>query len=546
MTLRPRLAALLGILMLVLLIAQWPLALAARSGAYSLLDPIIDVHHVLTNDYVVPIDAQAMQAPMLEAMIGTLNDPYTVYVPPAQARDFDKELRGKYVGIGAEVSHENGIFRIITPMPGSPALKAGIMAGDIILEIDHAPIEGKTTEQCIDLLLGEAGTTVNLRVRRNDDTETVLPVIRRQIVTQTVGGLTRHGEGWNYCLDQQAGMYYVTINQFNETTAAELREALESIGIDRVHALVLDLRENPGGALTAAIDVADLFLSQGQIVSVRDRKNDERSWRAHRPRTLPDFPMVVLANRFSASAAEIVAGALQENDRARVLGMRTFGKGSVQEVRELGPDRGTLKFTAARYMLPSGRNISRTDQSTTWGVDPDPGFVVATSEDEDRDRINAHRAFQVIRNGDGHAPVCAEPQWIQSTLKDRQLALAIRALHARLNSGQWESVGADVSELAALEDERQRLTTRRDFFIEQVESLNKRLESLTLDSDSQEDADATARMEDQAIPETSRVAEGEVILRDATGAEIGRYSITGDIVAALNSLQLRPLAASDR
>jgi hypothetical protein len=256
--------------------------------------------------------------------------------------------------------------------------------------------------------------------------------------------------------------------------------------------------------------------------------------------------MVVLANRFSASAAEIVAGALQENDRARVLGMRTFGKGSVQEVRELGPDRGTLKFTAARYMLPSGRNISRTDQSTTWGVDPDPGFVVATSEDEDRDRINAHRAFQVIRNGDGHAPVCAEPQWIQSTLKDRQLALAIRALHARLNSGQWESVGADVSELAALEDERQRLTTRRDFFIEQVESLNKRLESLTLDSDSQEDADATARMEDQAIPETSRVAEGEVILRDATGAEIGRYSITGDIVAALNSLQLRPLAASDR
>jgi carboxyl-terminal processing protease len=521
------------------LLIQLPIAIADRSAVYEWFNPIIDVRDTLVRRYVTPPDAEAerkMQQAIIEGMVGSFNDPHTVFIPPAQRSDFEKDLRGTYVGIGAEVAIEDGYLKIVTPMEGSPALEAGILAGDLVLEIEGESTFNRPVTESISRLLGEAGTPVTIRVRHIDGTEQELTITRRQIITQTVRGLRRIGEEWNYCLDESLGLHYVRITQFQESTRQDLERVLSQIGRRGLNGLVLDLRDNPGGALPAAVHVADLFLDEDRIVSVQDRNGQGPVFYASRNGTLPYFPMVILVNGGSASASEIVAGALQENGRAKVLGSRTFGKGSVQEVRELPFDQGLLKFTTAHYHLPSGRNLNRLPEgpgSETWGVDPDPGFVLQISHAEYARMMRARRDFEIIREADAAAPICAGSAWVREHMLDEQLASALEAVQERVQGRDWPALGRDDPAVAAIDDELRRIGEQRMRLVEQLAIIEERFEQL------QEAGERVGRV--PLLPPDVDLSAGTLTVRDRHGNIVGAFRIeAGDLNRALQGVGLTP------
>lgn len=521
------LAALAGALLI-----QLPLAIAERSNAYEWFNPIIDVRSILLERYVADVDEQKMQQAMIEGMVDSLNDPYTEFIPFDRQDDLDRQLRGRYVGIGAEVNMVDGYLTIVSPMDDSPALEAGILAGDTVLEIEGESTYDLTIQECIDRLLGEPNTDVTIRVRHLNGEEQEITITRRQIVTRTVRGLIREGEEWNYCLDEDLGISYLRISQFNDQTANDLRDVLNTLKNRNMNGLVLDLRDNPGGSLGSAVQVADLFLDSGTIVSVRSRSGQDRAFNASRNGTLPPLPIVVIVNSASASASEIVAGALQDNSRAKVLGTRTFGKGSVQELRELPFKQGTIKYTTAHYHLPSGRNLNRMPDSKTWGVDPDPGFVVRMDDEAYLEMLRARREYEIISEPKNDQPECATPSWIREAIRDKQLALAVEAVQARLRGEEWPAVGDDEDpSILALDQELQRAAEQRSRLIERLRSIEDRMGELhTL-------AEGAGRP--SLLPDDAEVLGGTMVLHDRHGNPIGRYRIEGgNLEVALTGVRL--------
>ncbi len=509
-----------------------PAITADHATDYEWFDPIIVVRRFLLDGFYEKPDEDAIQRAMIDAMIAELDDPYTLYVPPADEAEFNKVLRGTYVGIGAEVNVDGDYLTIVSPLEDSPALDAGIMAGDIVLAIESKSTYDRPVSDCIEQLLGEPGTPVVIRVRHLDGTEQDLTILRREIITKSVKGVRRMGEDWSYWLDEQRRIGYIRINQFVDGTVAELSEAIDQLTADGLQALVLDMRGNPGGELGAAIETADLFLREGMIVSIRGRARRPQSWRARAEATLPDFPMVVMVNRHSASASEIVAGALQENGRAKVLGTRTFGKGSVQEVHELPYGRGTLKMTSGHYFLPSGRNISRHDDEAVWGVDPDPGFVVRMSDEAFRDAIIARHGYGVIRPGRAAGTGdFASPQWIRQDLHDDQLAAGLEALQARLDSGSWPVVGeGDVTQLA-LEQRIVAETRIRNHLMERLRSVENALSGLH--------GLAEKAGRPRLLPADADLTDAVVTVRDRNGEILAHYRVVGgDLELALRQVEL--------
>jgi len=522
------------------LLIHLPLSIAARASDYDLFDPVIEIRALLKQGYAQAdkVNDEKMRDAMIQGMIETLNDPHTVYVPPSNLAEFNKELRGTYVGIGAEINIINDYLTIVSPMDGSPALEAGVMAGDVVLTIEDKSTFKMPVDECIATLMGEPGTNVNIRVRHLDGSEQDLSITRRQITTRTVKGLFRTGESWNYCVDSTLGIAYVHVTQFNETTMDELNEALETIEADGLNGLILDLRGNPGGGFPQAVGMSDLFLESGTIVSVRPRVGEGRTWTAQSPGTLPDFPMIVLVNGFSASASEIVAGALQENGRAKVMGTRTFGKGSVQEVHDLEFNHGSLKYTTALYYLPSGRNINRSDDSTVWGVDPDPGFMVPVTDEQYIEHLRAARDFEIIRKTNGNLPECASPSWIREKFKDEQLAKAIEALQSQLTGLGWPSFGNADAAREAVALDLQRTEEARARVLDQLDQLEEQIERL------QGQAETTGSM--PLLPSDIDLLNGMLTVTDKNGNVIGTYRIEGgNLELALGTLELTPLPEPD-
>lgn len=529
----------LGVLFTALLV-QLPIAIASRSSQVEWFDPIIDVRRILLNDFVTEPDEESMQLAMIGGMLEALEDPHTIYIPYEEVEVFNKDLRGEYVGIGAEVNIIDDYLTIVSPMDDSPALKAGILAGDVVLSIEGQSTLGVSVDDCIDLLMGQPDTDVAMRVRHLDGTEEDITVTRGHIVTQTVKGLLRRGEEWDHCVDADVGLFYVRITQFNDSTAAELRSALFGLQDQNLNGLVLDLRDNPGGGLMTAVAVSDLFLSEGDIVSVRSRTGDGSTFSANSRNTLPAFPIVVLVNGASASASEIVAGALQENGRAKVLGTRSFGKGSVQEIRELQHKRGTLKFTTAHYYLPSGRNLNRNSGDSVWGVDPDPGFVKPISDEDYVARFRARREFEIIRepgSGEGPdaaTPPCVDPEWIRQNLVDEQLACAVEALQRRVSGDEWPSISDADSAQTALGEELNRALEARLRIQERLIELDDRIGELQ-----QLSAEAGAV---PLLPADVDFVDGRLAIYDKHGNLIGEYQIEGgDLELALESVALKPI-----
>lgn len=311
----------------------------------------------------------------LEGGLARLDD-FTSVVWPVDATDFDKVMMGGFEGVGIQLGRDEFTkrLRVVTPLEDSPAIEAGIQAGDLIVEVDGESTKGWTTDDAVRNIMGEAGSQVVLTMFRPRVGERIpFTLTRRSITLKTVRGVERLDEGrsqkWNYMLDRDSGIAYIHLTQFLGDSAKELRAALRSAKQQGMKGLIFDLRGNPGGYLHSAIDVVSLFVNHGEVVSTNGLAEQPELHRVTGRAPFRDLPMVVLVNKGSASASEIFAGAMQDHHRALVLGERTFGKGSVQRVLPLGPD-SRLKLTTALYYLPSGRSPHRRPDAEVWGVDP--------------------------------------------------------------------------------------------------------------------------------------------------------------------------------
>ena len=474
--------ALLLMILGLVLIARVPEVVASRLTAYAFFDPLVDLRDKVMRFYVTEPDEQKMLDGALTGMIATLDDPYTNYFTPKQLASFEKVTTGTFSGIGAEIEVRDRQLRIVTPLEDSPAFKAGILAGDVIVEINSESTENLTVEEAVEKITGPEGTNVVLKLRHPNGDEVDITITRRKIEIETVRGFRRTSEGhWDYMLDPQAKVGYIRLAQFSAPTYKALVDALDALRQQGMRGLVLDLRYNPGGLLESAIQISDLFLDKGVVVSTKGRGGAHgRIINATADGTLPPFPIVVLVNEGSASASEIVSGALKDNGRAIILGTRTVGKGSVQELMKLDGEAGAVKLTTNYYYLPSGRNINRHDDKDVWGVDPTDGYYVPMSVDQREQMIKVRRDGDIIKpdNGESNGASQVTPEWLADTLKDIQLGAALKTMLAKLNGGEFVAVGKSNATLLAYITERDALTRRREMHEERITAIDKEVARL--------------------------------------------------------------------
>lgn len=522
------------VLLTTLAIVQLSIAITSSSPSYEWFDPLIDVRGVLVDRHLKVPDEEAMQQAAIEAMLESLDDPYALFVPDEKEDAFIKDLEGDYAGIGAEVRMIDGELVIITPMDDSPALTAGIRAGDVVELIDDEPANNATIQSLIERLTGPVGTEVLVDVRHTDGTQEKITITRGHIQSPSVLGLIRRNQKWSWCLDDTNGIAYVRIRQFNDSTPQELATALDNADKEELlNGLIIDLRDNPGGALSSAIMISNMFLHQGTIVTVSGRVNPERSWDAQPDHILHDIPILILVNRNSASASEIVAGSLQANDRVAILGTRTFGKGSVQEVLELSSG-GMLKFTTARYDLANGRTIDKrlsTDKSL-WGVDPNEGLVVQESIQELRKRIESREPYIVITDDEPEAFACGDVDWLENTFNDHQLAQALLAIQSKLEKNQWPILSEEDPIVIGIREEVTALAKERIEILKTLIDVDTRLSSLQTELDEEDES---------LLPEDANLENALMTITDSDGNVIGSWRVkNGNVEAALDSLQLEP------
>jgi carboxyl-terminal processing protease len=350
---------------------------AVSSGAesYRVLELFGDVVQAVEENYVSEVESRKLIETALDGMLTSL-DPHSNYLTPEALNDMRDQTRGEYGGLGLEISSEDGVVKIISPMDGTPAFKAGIKAGDYITAVNSQSVIGMSVSDAVKLMRGPPGEAVTLSIARERSDPFDVKIVREVIKTKSVNSRMEGDYG------------YLRVSAFNEKTTEEAAAAIQGLkaGNPGMKGLVLDLRNNPGGLLDQAVGISDLFLENGEIVSQRGRNpRDIERYNARRGDLTGGLPMVVLINSGSASAAEIVAGALQDRKRAELVGLTSFGKGSVQTLIPLrGGADGAIKLTTARYYTPSGRSIQKT------GIEPD--LEVAQSQEEAQ--AIANRAFQ--------------------------------------------------------------------------------------------------------------------------------------------------------
>ncbi len=329
-------------------------AKAAAADTYRELNLFGDVFERVRADYVEkPADNKLIET-AINGMLAGL-DPHSSYMDPKSFRDMQVQTRGEFGGLGIEVTMEDGLIKVVAPIDDTPAAKAGIMANDIITKLDGEQVRGLTLNQAVEKMRGPVNSKIKLTIVRKGAEKPLEVSITRDIIR--VRSVRSHVEG------DDVG--YIRLTQFNEQTTDGLKKAIASIkskvSNDKLKGYILDLRNNPGGLLDQAISVSDTFLQKGEIVSTRGRNPEEtQRFDARSGDLTGSKPLIVLINGGSASASEIVAGALQDHKRATLIGTRSFGKGSVQTIIPLGSGNGALRLTTARYFTPSGRSIQAT------------------------------------------------------------------------------------------------------------------------------------------------------------------------------------------
>ena len=351
----------------------------------------------INSNYVDNVDKDKLFYGAYEGMLQTL-DPYSMFLPPEDKEDLQVETKGEFGGLGIEISTDkNGILQVITPIEDSPAFKAGVLAGDRIIRIEGKTTKGMSVRDAVKQLRGPKGEPVQITVFHENGKIENIKVVRDIIKLESIKDAK--------IVDEKFKVAYVRMTQFQANTAKDLDKAVRDLTEKGMRALIIDLRYNPGGLLNTAIEVADRFLDDGVIVSTRGRASKEQIFRATTGSTYPHIPIVVLVSNRSASAAEIFAGAIQDHRRGLVIGMRTFGKASVQSVISLEDGKSAIRLTTAHYYTPSGRLIHHNQNDSeqkVWGVDPDIE-VKFTLEDElalwEQWR-NQHRNEVKTRNGE--------------------------------------------------------------------------------------------------------------------------------------------------
>jgi carboxyl-terminal processing protease len=325
-------------------------AKAAGAETYKQLSLFGDVFERVRSDYVEKPDDAKLVETAINGMLAGL-DPHSSYMDAKSFHEMQVQTRGEFGGLGMEVTMEDGVLKVVAPIDDTPAAKAGVQANDYITHIDDEPIQGLTLNQAVDKMRGPVNTTIKLRIMRKGQDKPVEMTLTRDIIR--VLSVRSHAEG------DDVG--YIRITQFTEQTGEGLKKAISDLTAqkgDSLKGLIVDLRNNPGGLLDQAIAVSDAFLEKGEIVSTRGRNADDiQRFTAHPGDLTKNKPVIVLINGGSASASEIVAGAMQDHKRATILGTRSFGKGSVQTIIPLGQGTGALRLTTARYFTPSGRSI---------------------------------------------------------------------------------------------------------------------------------------------------------------------------------------------
>ena len=343
----------------------------------------------------------------LEGMAGRL-DEYSTYITPEAMKEFQEIIDREFGGVGIEIrlDRQTKELTVASPLVGTPAYEAGIVAGDRILRIDGESTQGLSLSDASERMRGEPGEPVTLSVLHHGASEPVdVEIVRAVIRIDTVLGDTRNVDGsWDFFLEGEDGIGYLRINSFGEQTDREMRRAVDWL-IDRgMKGLIIDVRNDPGGLLIAAIGVCDMFVDSGVIVTTRRRDGTIRqTYSATGQGTYSGFPVAVLVNQYSASASEIVAACLQDRAGACVVGERTFGKGTVQELIDLRGDRGMLKLTTSSYWRPSGKNIHRgrdAEEDDDWGVIPNQGYEVKLSEEEFAEQLRVRFLRDIGRLSD--------------------------------------------------------------------------------------------------------------------------------------------------
>jgi carboxyl-terminal processing protease len=360
-------------------------AKAESSDIYRQLNLFGEVFEGVRANYVErPDDSKLIESAIYGMLAGL--DPHSSYMDPKRLREMEEETHGEFSGLGIEVGMEDHLLKVIAPIDNTPAAKAGIMANDIITKLDNEPVHGLTLDQAIEKMRGPLHTRIKLTIVRKGQNKPIDVTIVRDLIR--VKSVRSHNEG------NDVG--YIGITQFDEHTTDGVKKAISNLttqlGADKIKGFVIDLRNNPGGLLDQAISVSDAFLERGEIVSTRGRNAEETQRFNARPGDLTKGkPVIVLINGGSASASEIVAGALQDHKRATLIGTRSFGKGSVQTFILLGAGKGALQLTTARYFTPSGHSIQ------AKGIEPDievlqepPADLKARAETESEALLRGH------------------------------------------------------------------------------------------------------------------------------------------------------------
>ena len=331
---------------------------------YKKIDLFGEVLQKINEDYVDEVDQSKSMDAAINGLLQSL-DPYSAYMTPESFEGMQTETSGKFGGLGIEVGMESGVVKIISPIDNTPASKAGLKAGDYIVKIDGVQVQGKSLMDAVDLMRGLVGSSIEITVRRRGVKKALIFNITREIIqVQSVK---------SDLLDNNIG--YIRLTSFNENSSKQIKEKVKELNKTKnLKAYILDLRNNPGGLLSQAIKISDFFLESGEIVSTKSRKvSENRKWFAKKGDITGGQTLIVLINYGSASASEIVAGALKDHKRAIIIGENSYGKGSVQSIIPL-KNKGAIRLTISKYYLPSGKSISKV------GVTPDIE-VIEGSED---------------------------------------------------------------------------------------------------------------------------------------------------------------------
>lgn len=393
-------------------------AVAASTETYRQLNLFGDVFEKVRSDYVEKPEESKLVESAINGMLTSL-DPHSSYLDAKTFRDMQVQTSGEFGGLGIEVTMEEGLIKVVTPIDETPAAKAGILSNDIISHIDGEQVQGLTLNQAVEKMRGPVKTDVKLRVTRQGRTEPLELTLTRDVIRIRAVRYRKEGED----------VGYLRVTQFNQQTYENLRLAIDKLNTeipaDKLKGYVLDLRNNPGGLLDQAILVTDAFLDRGEIVSTRGRNpNEAQRFNAKSGDLTKGKPIVVLVNGGSASASEIVAGALQDHKRAQVLGTRSFGKGSVQTIIPLGSN-GAVRLTTARYYTPSGRSIQ------AKGIEPDVVILQDVPEElKGKDETKGEAGLRGHLSNGGKEPEASGSSAYVPTdpTKDKQLAAAVDTL----------------------------------------------------------------------------------------------------------------------